>query len=446
MAAYERFIFESYDYDPGARTVNLRYSLDGRVHFTETFTLPAHLKLSPGHPDLDAALFALHLSGGASYYKTYCPRRIEVRSGRLSAGQAEFWNQLYTHGLGEFFYRNQIDFRGLVRFPVSDVSPVKPHVRQALPKRALVPFGGGKDSLVTTELLRTAGVNQTLFRLRAHPIITELAHLADLPLVEVDRRLDPQLFELNAAGAYNGHVPITGHISFLTIVVALLAGYDSVFFSNERSSSYGNVEYLGMMVNHQWSKSLAAEQAIRSYIETFVTGSVRYLNLLRPLSELHIAQIFSRHPQYLGHATSCNRNWTLAERGPDAPRWCGECPKCAFSYLLLSAYLDDAELSATFGRNLFDQPDLIPLYRELWGVEGFKPFECVGTPDETKAAAILALRRSPARAKTPVLREFARHVQPDIARPDNLIHDVMTPHLSALPAVTAQLLEAGGVT
>jgi hypothetical protein len=99
MAAYERFIFESYDYDPGARTVNLRYSLDGRVHFTETFTLPAHLKLSPGHPDLDAALFALHLSGGASYYKTYCPRRIEVRSGRLSAAQAEFWNQLYTHGL-----------------------------------------------------------------------------------------------------------------------------------------------------------------------------------------------------------------------------------------------------------------------------------------------------------------------------------------------------------
>jgi hypothetical protein len=445
MTTYDRFIFESYDYDPASRTISLRYSLDSAIHFTESFQLPAYIKLAPDHPDLDQALFALHLSGGASYYKTYCPRTIEVRSGHLSATQAEFWNTWYTHGLGEFFYRNQIDYRGLIKFPVTaETTPPAGAVRRALPKRALVPFGGGKDSVVTTELLRAAGVDQTLFRLRAHPLITSLAHTADLPLVEVERQLDPKLFELNAAGAYNGHVPITGHISFLTIIVALLAGYDSVFFSNERSSSYGNVDYLGMMVNHQWSKSLAAEQAIRSYIENHVTGSVRYLNLVRPLSELHIAKLFSHHPQYLAHATSCNRNWVLTQRSADAPRWCGECPKCAFSYALLSAYLDDDQLQAVFGANLYAKAELIPLYRELWGSEGFKPFECVGTPEETQAASWLALQLDPSRSAEPVMQHFKRHVLPGIKHPERLVEEAMTPHLSTSPGVITQLLEAGG--
>src|SRR4051812_2344130 len=104
MPTYKRFIFDSFHLDPSARTIKLNYSLDDKFHFTETLTLSADMPLNTGHPDLQAALFALHLSGGASYYKTYCPKIIEVRSGKLTEAQAAFWNKLYTDGLGQFFY------------------------------------------------------------------------------------------------------------------------------------------------------------------------------------------------------------------------------------------------------------------------------------------------------------------------------------------------------
>jgi hypothetical protein len=39
-----------------------------------------------------------------------------------------------------------------------------------------------------------------------------------------------------------------------------------------------------------------------------------------------------------------------------------------------------------FGKNLFEDVNLIPLFEELIGVRNFKPFECVGTPEEVKEA------------------------------------------------------------
>ncbi|HEX3082008.1 MAG TPA: endonuclease domain-containing protein [Candidatus Saccharimonadia bacterium] len=444
MPTYERFIFDSYELKPDARTIELRYSLDDQVHFTETFTLPDGLDLTVHHPNLEPALFALHLSGGASYYKTSCPKTIEVRSGRLTKTQAAFWNKLYTHGLGQFFYENKLDFHGLINFPVTAESAYEPGPGKASGKGALVPFGGGKDSIVTTEILRAAGETQTLFRLRGHHIITELAGIAELPVVEVGRTLAPELFELNKAGAYNGHIPITAHISFLTVVIGLLGGYDSVYFSSERSSSYGNVDYLGMEVNHQWSKSLDAERMLRDYISTFVTKSVKYENALRPLSELHIAKIFTQHAEYFHAATSCNRNWVLSERSADAPRWCGECPKCAFSFALFAAYLPAETVSEMFSHNLFEDENLLPLYRELWGVVGFKPFECVGTPEEAGAACYLAQKQS-GYTGTPVMDEFVKTVLPGIKDPEQLLKQLYTPELSASPTETTTLLNKAHV-
>ena len=446
MQTYQRFIFESYELDTKKRTIQLRYSLDDRIKFSEIFTLPKNIPLNFDHPDLDAALFALHLSGGASYYKTSVPKTIEVNSGKLDTIQAAFWTKLYTHGLGQFFYENGIDFRGLINFPVSpgySASRIAPRIASK-PKKALVPFGGGKDSIVTSQLLRTIGLDQTLFRLRSHKLITKLAHVAQLPLIEADRTLAPELFELNEAGAWNGHIPITAHISFLTIVISLLAGFDSVFFSNERSSSYGNVSYLGMEVNHQWSKSLEAQDMLSTYLSDFVTDDVLYLNILRPLSELQIAKLFTLHPQFLGYATSCNRNWTITERSADAPRWCCKCPKCAFSFALLAAFLPIDTVIQAFGENLFNNQSLLTMYRELWGVEGFKPFECVGTPQETRAAFYLAHKQNPSLGGV-VMTHFVDHILPTIENPEELVQQLLTPDKNAAPLVTRDILEKCGI-
>jgi UDP-N-acetyl-alpha-D-muramoyl-L-alanyl-L-glutamate epimerase len=444
MTSYSRFIFDSYSLDTATRQIKLSYSFDDSLHFTETITLPKDAPLERADsPDVQRALFGLHLAGGASYFKAYCPPTIEVKSGKLNADQAAFWNEFYTKGLGEFFYQNKIDYHGLINFPIHDDAPEAIEQTELPdPKKSLVPFGGGKDSQVTVELLKKRGIDTTLFRMKGHHFITELAELNGLPLLEVDRALDAQLFELNKQGALNGHIPITGYVTFLTLAVTLLYGFDSLFFSNERSSDYGNVEYLGMEVNHQWSKSNEAELLMTKYIESFVTRQARYLNALRPLSELAVAKLFVREPKYFGHVTSCNQNWlwNKLDENPDQPRWCGECDKCAFVFALFAAYLPMDKVAEIFGKNVFDDEARLPQYRQLWGSEDFKPFQCVGTPEETKAALYLATRADDY-ASTAVGKEFVEKVLPAIADPEKLVEEQLAPDYRDVPPYIADMIK-----
>lgn len=58
-----------------------------------------------------------------------------------------------------------------------------------------------------------------------------------------------------------------------------------------------------------------------------------------------------------------------------------------------------------FGGNLADREDLLPLFEELLGLKNFKPFECVGTPEESRAALEL-LSRNPAYANDLLVRAW----------------------------------------
>jgi UDP-N-acetyl-alpha-D-muramoyl-L-alanyl-L-glutamate epimerase len=449
MQSYDRFVFESYDFRPKEKKIELNYSLDsstglttgGDVKFTETIYLPFLPKQqnTVRSPQLDAALFALHLIGGISYYKTCLPKTIEIKSGALTMDQADFWNDVYENGLGEFFFKNKIDFRGLIRFP-SSPPPLTPPPRGegkrsvSLPQsgegpgmgaKVLVPIGGGKDSLVTLELLKKAGIDVTLFRMGAHPFIDTMAGIAKTPLLTVERRLDGALFDLNAQGALNGHVPITAYLSILSVIVAMLMKHTAVVLSNERSASEGNTELFGKQINHQWSKSLEFEKALQKYLKTYVGTGVEYFSLLRPLSELHITKLLTQYPEYLTAFTSCNANWRIVKEKPTEP-WCKKCPKCAFAFALLSAYMPKPSMLRIFGGNLFEDASLLPLYKELLGLEGHKPFECVGTPEETEAALLLAHDRGEFEG-TPVMDLYVKEVRSKRKDPEDVVASLLMP-------------------
>ena len=143
MRQYQTFIFDSYSFSPEKGIIELHYTLDDDLEFTETIILPAAFQLPPEAPNLDAALFALHLIGGISYYKTCLPKAIKIRSGKLTKEQAAFWDSVYENGLGEFFFKNDIDFRDLIHFPAEATAPAAIVEKKSAgkKKRILVPIG-----------------------------------------------------------------------------------------------------------------------------------------------------------------------------------------------------------------------------------------------------------------------------------------------------------------
>jgi UDP-N-acetyl-alpha-D-muramoyl-L-alanyl-L-glutamate epimerase len=379
------------------RRVRLGYALTsrsgGRVEFEETLELPDSLDAVAGasDPAVARALLGLHLAAGTSYWKTCIPREVEIAGAQLGADDAEFWTTVYTHGLGEFFYRNELDPTDRIVFRdaggTASSAPVT-HARGP----ALLLWGGGKDSAVSHEVLALAGEPHELLSVgRANwTWVRRAAEVAGAPLHVAGRRIDPKLLEMNAAGALNGHVPVSAYLAFAGLLAALVSGRSAVIASNEASASSGNASWHGIDVNHQWSKSLEFERMARAWVARQLTHGPEYVSLLRPLSELRIVKAFATHPAYFGVATSCNGNFR--QDGAAARRWCLACAKCVFVALMARPWLDDGAYHALFGGDPLADPANATLVEELLGIRGTKPFECVGTPEETIAALHLARR------------------------------------------------------
>ena len=423
------FVFDKYVLNRAGRSVSFFY----RLERTAAGTKPIAFEEKIFFPDkkinwnkvnwelLNRLLFDLHLALGVSYYKTYCPKKIVLEQGGLTKDEAAFWNKLYTKGLGEFFYKNKIDFRGLVRFPVAKkILPAPLAVK--LKERCLLPWGGGKESIVSAEKLKSLGHDFALFSLGDSEAQQNTAKVIGQSRLVFERRLDQQLFALNKAGAANGHIPISSIYSFVALLAAALYDYKHVVFSNEASANLGNVKYLGAEINHQYSKSLEFENDLRQHLARSVTPDLDYFSLLRPYSEFRIASEFANHPEYFSSFVSCNRQYQLNK---DArTRWCGRCPKCAFVFSQLAAYLPKETVVAIFNKDLLSDAALLPLFQELWGEKRFKPFECVGDAKEVNAALAIAAGK-PAWKNAPLIKYFAKNRLPRIKNAGALAADAL---------------------
>ncbi len=430
---HRSFAFHGAGVDRCGTTVQLDYRLDGgpgeAIAFREELGFPEPFATTDS-PQFQRALRGLHIVAGASYYKTECPGSFDLGPHRLTARQAAFFDSVYHDGLAEFVFRNsdRVSSGDLARFvPVSEdadaVDAAAPDAeRAALSRRVLLPFGGGKDSILTAQMLREEGHDVTLFRVGPHPLIRRIASDLDFPLVEVERRLSSVLFELNAAGALNGHVPVTAFIAFVALLYSAAHGYDALCMSNEKDADEPNAYRGDRAVNHQWSKTAAFETAFRAHARDDVGAAVEILNPLRALGSVEIcAALASRYRDSIALVTSCNTNWRIGEprvRELTASRWCGRCPKCASAFVSFAPFLDPPEMEELFGRSLVDDPDLVDTYRALLGLTPTKPFECVASRRETAAAFHLLAERPEYRSAVAVemfLREAASEPAPVVA-------------------------------
>lgn len=381
------FVFDSYVIDEAGQSISFRYTTGSHTYVERIILNEGSLHLVPDKNLLDRILFNLHIALGISYWKATCSPHIEIKSGLLTDEQASFWNTVYTKGLGEFYFRNNIDFRSLVHFPSSQMKEI-PSTPIQKKDKLLVGIGGGKDSVVVWELLkeqRQEITGLTIKTQHSYQAVEELVQKMQLPTLGVERVIDETFIQESMVHKYNGHVPISMIYAWIGVLVCYVNGFDAFVVANEKSADEGNTDSFGMEINHQWSKSTEFEGLFRNYLHTTISPDLDYYSPIRHMTELEIVGKCVSYPQYLPYITSCNRNFSITKQ-LQTKKWCGECPKCAFAFLLFAAYLPKDTVVSLFGKNMLEDRALDGLFRDLEGRGGLKPFECVGTFKEAQDA------------------------------------------------------------
>jgi len=374
---HKTFIYHDFSVNEGR--ISFHFSIDDFSFKPEwTFNVPL-----TGNIDLLA--FNLGMAELVSYWKCACPPVVEVRCGALDEWQIQWWKKLYLNGLGEFFYRNGIEpSEDFMQIHAIGAKLPAPEARELT--GCFIPVGGGKDSIVTLELLREQREHNTCYiagNIQSAVDCAKAAGYPDSQIIQVSRTIDPALLRLNKLGYLNGHTPFSSVIAFSSLIFAYLTGKKYIVLSNESSANEGNCQLstvnCQLSVNHQYSKSIEFERDFREYVSRIGADLPEYFSLLRPLSEWQITKKFAGFPQYFGVFRSCNA-------GSKANIWCGKCAKCLYVYIMLSAFLDDEALIGIFGENLLEKLELTPILEALINPDYDKPFECVGTREEINLA------------------------------------------------------------
>lgn len=337
---------------------------------------------------LDGLVFHIGLIELISYWKCVASPIIHVKNYSLSKQQEKWWRKLYWKGLGEFFYQNSIETKENLFFNFSFDEESKPishfsFLQIEKSNQIIVPIGGGKDSVVTLEKLRT-NRNVIPFIINPRGATLDCAKIAGFDHLNkifiIQREIDPQLLELNKKGYLNGHTPFSAMLAFYSLLVSYITNTRDIALSNESSANEATIPNTD--INHQYSKSLEFEVDFQTYVEQNMNHCSNYFSFLRQYTELQIAEMFSQYTEYHKVFKSCNA-------GSKENKWCCNCSKCLFAYLILSPFMEDSKMIKIFGEDLLQKNEMIHYFDELTGIAPNKPFECVGTIDEVNEAVQL---------------------------------------------------------
>lgn len=386
---YKQFIYESFNVSENETELIITYKfvIPNLEEFNPSIKI---LKSDITNKELDYKYinylaFNIGLVELISYWKCVCSKEIIVKCGYLDDNQKNWFKKLYFYGLGEFFYTNNIEV-DIDNFVDIKTDNNKLEVETNYQGEGnLILVGGGKDSVVSMELLKE---NSNCIMM-VNPKKTML-HCVDVAgykdITSVTRVIDKKIIELNKQGFLNGHTPFSALLAFTSFLVAYLKNKKYIVLSNESSANEGNV--VGNTVNHQYSKSYEFENDFNYYVDNYFKIDIKYFSFLRPLNELQIAHIFSKYKKYHNVFKSCNVG---SKKEPW--EWCCNCSKCLFVYIILNPFLEEQEMINMFGENLLDKDSLLEVFKQLIGDSENKPFDCVGTFEEINYALKLSIKK-----------------------------------------------------
>lgn len=318
---------------------------------------------------------------GVSYYKMFIPLVYNIVP-LLSLNSAAYLDSLITYGLAEFAYRNNLPslIRNVLNINTVENAETVANVAPGVP---LVAIGGGKDSIVTVELLKNSDIDFACFTVNASTPHLKTIPIVGKPHLNVERKYDSKLFTLVDEGALTGHVPITAYNSLIGVALAHITGNGLLILSNELSADVETLVWNGEKINHQWAKSSEAEKLLNLAIEGETGFTNNVLSVLKPYMEITIAEIYAdKCGMYDEVVVSCNKAYKV---GQQTGVWCGDCDKCRFVGLIFAPYMSKERLYSITGFELFAVDDDLGNYVNLVNTSG-KPFECVGDVSEAVKA------------------------------------------------------------
>ena len=377
---YSKIIYKNYQIIDETDNIKIMYTFEipNLTTFNPYITISKKYILNDNINQnlLNSIIFRLGLIELISYYKCICPKIIEIEAGYIDEYEQSWYKKLFYNGLGEFFHINNISISKDNLFDFS-IRGGKIEVNTPIYNGTgnLIPIGGGKDSIVTLELLKD--YDNKCFMINPKQVHYDCAK--ELDSFAVKRVIDKNLLELNNQGFLNGHTPFSAIVAFTSYLVAYLTNRKNIILSNEGSANEPTI--IGTNINHQYSKTYEFEKDFYEYTKKYFKIDIKYFSLLRPIKEIQIAYLFSKYNEYHKIFRSCNVG---SKSNPWI--WCLNCPKCLFVFIILRAFISKEEMIDIFGENLLDKKELEKDFLELIGQSETKPFECIGTIEEVKYA------------------------------------------------------------
>ena len=420
---YSKIIYKKYNisYDTDNLIIKYMFEIPGLKIFEPSITFSKKYICNKNINEnlFNSIIFRIGIIELISYYKCVCPKEIVIEAGYIDEEEQNWFKKLFFNGLGEFFYINNINISEKELFDFV-VLGQKIDINNVIyeGKGNLIPVGGGKDSSVTLELLN--GYDNKCIIINPKEVHLNCTNGKDSYLVK--RSIDSNLIELNKLGFLNGHTPFSAIVAFISYLVAYLTDRKYIVLSNEGSANEPTV--IGTNINHQYSKTYEFEKDFYDYTKRIFKIDIKYFSLLRPIKEIQIAYLFSHYKKYHNIFRSCNVG---SKENPW--KWCCNCPKCLFVFIILEAFLSKEEVVDIFGENLLDNKNLEHYFLQLIGEEKTKPFECIGTIEEVKYAMNIIIKKDSSYLSNLYKEKYYENIDIDLSKiyyENNVIDEYLT--------------------
>ncbi|MDJ1185689.1 hypothetical protein [Roseofilum casamattae] len=371
------------------RRLILPFTIDRWQHFYYIDFPPGLTHLHNTHPSI---LIGIAMAEIYRLCEICTPAIVEVSWYSCLQWESDWWNEDMYWYLQQKFYLEKWDWERMPQIKFS-TNPIEEFGELSVNDTYLLAVSGGKESTFAFEWMQQANLPVEAFTLhnaggilgdnwlQKFPVFDSIKTKTNFWEVQAHPKEDPcQKF------AYEGvrNDPTITNALFVMMIIASQQGHRFLVLANDKSSNESNATYRGREVNHQSAKGAVYIKHFNQWLERKGLP-FRYISICEEsYSIATVYQLSLWNKTILNELSSCNE----AQWDKGSYRWCGQCPKCAFSYALIESFTDYNFAVQVVGKDLLSMANLEDIWNRLSNSNAEKPFECVGEQRETLMALV----------------------------------------------------------